>query len=257
MLKSIRARMFLLFVMSVMLAACATSPVAPASEPVATESPPMPAPAMPTAVPEPEPTASRADEPGAAGALAFDEQAAYYVSRLPRPSDVPAGWRMDRTPQYQERMPAPGDTYRFACEELPARSVGLATVGYRSLDALPSMTIEYVIYPTAGDAADALEDMRRAMTACPEFAIRGDADDTPDARFTPLDFPDYGSGSFGAALETETSATGSLVTHVIKIQRGNVVVGINHANWGDQPPPDAAITEQMAGLTLDYLGRED
>ncbi len=257
MFKSIQARISLLLIMAAALAACTTSPAASVPEPVTTALPATLAPEATTALDEPEPSTAVGDEPAAAGALAFDEQAAYYVSRLPRPADVPTGWRMDRTPQYQERMPAPGDTYRFACEELPSRSVGLATVGYRSLDALPSMTVEYAVYPTADDAASALEDMRRAALACDEFAIRSDDDGPPNARLTPLDFPDYGSSSFGAALETDTSATGSLLTHVIKIQRGNVVVGINHANWGDQPPPDDAITEQMARLTLDYLARED
>lgn len=206
---------------------------------------------------EPGATESGGEEPGSVGALALDEQAAYYISRLPRPSDVPAGWRMDRTPQFEERAPAPGETYRFACEELPARSIGQATVGYRSLDALPSMTIEYVVYASDEDAAAALAEMRAATETCEQFALSGQAGDPPDAAFLPLDFPSFGGDSFGAALTTDTAATGSLLTHVIKIQSGPVVVGINHANWGDQPPPEAAVTEAMARLTLDYLAVQD
>lgn len=260
MLRSMRFLVILLLFTIPALAACQSDqsvvqavPTATSSEtasiPTSTEAP------LPTSIAEPSAEAEALSDSPALEIL--EDQAAYYVSRLPRPSDVPAGWRMDRTPRYEERTPAPGDTYRFACEELPSRSIGLAAVGYRSLDALPSMTIEYVVYPTVDDAADALEDMRRAIVNCAEFALGGDAEAPPDASLTPLDFPAYGTDSFAAALATDTSATGSLLTHVIKIQSGNVVVGINHANWGDQPPPEAAITEQMAGITLNYLDRED
>lgn len=244
----------LYLVTTFMLVACAAEPATNESATTLGDDA-SPPPALPTATAA-TPT-SDAEEPAPAGALALDEQAAFYISRLPRPADVPAGWRMDRTPQFQERSPAPGESYRFACEQLPARSVGLATVGYRSLDALPSMTIEYVVYPTEGDAAQALADMQQAAETCEQFALSGQAGDPPDARFAPLEFPSFGSSSFGAALTTDTETTGALLTHVIKIQSGNVVVGINHANWADQPPPETAVTEAMARLTLDYLARED
>lgn len=190
-----------------------------------------------------------------ARAGAEETDAAYYIARLPRPADVPEGWLMDRTPQYEARSPLPGDTYRYACQQLPSRSIGLASVGYRSLDALPSLTIEYVIYPSAADAAAALAEMRQATGACPEFAISSEPGAEPNARLSLLDFPSLGESSFGAMLATSTEVTGDLVTHVIKIQEGSVVVGINHANWGDQPPPNREITERIAELALQYLGQ--
>jgi hypothetical protein len=165
---------------------------------------------------------------------------------------------MNPPPDFQTRAPGPDETYQFACLELPARSIGLASVGYRSLEGLPNVVIEYVVYPTAGDAGAALADMRRAAEACAAFTI-GEGDDAIQAAFAPLDFPAQGDDSFAAALTTSGPITGDLLTHVIKIQRGHVVIGISHANAAGGAPPDAALTEALAWLTveqIDGLGEE-
>lgn len=177
---------------------------------------------------------------------------AEYILLLPREAAVPAGWPMSPPPDYQPRQPQPGDTYRFACLDLTSRSVGAASVGYRSLEGLPSIHIEYVIYPSEESAADALADMQKAVEECPTFTI-GSGEGAITAAFTPLDFPAYGDAGFAAALATGSSITGQLRTDMIKIRNGHVIIGINHANYAGEPPPDAALTESLAALAVSNL----
>lgn len=198
------------------------------------------------------PTATIEAAPPAATTPAATREGANYVLGLPREAAMPADWLMNPPPAFQTRSPGPGDTYRFACLDLPARSTGLASVGYRGLEGLPSVFIEYAIYPSAAEAGAALADMRRAATECAEFTI-GEGDDAIRAAFAPLDFPAQGDDSFAAALTTSGPTTGDLLTHVIKIQRDHVVIGISHANAAGGPPPDAALTESLAQVAVEQI----
>lgn len=175
-----------------------------------------------------------------------------YVLLLPREAAVPGGWVMNPSPNFQTRRPNPGDTYRFACLDLPARSIGVASVGYRNLEGLPSVHVEYVVYPSAEDAAAALADMQRATEACATFTI-GQGEGATSAALLPLDFPAYGDAGFAVALNTTSAQTGDLVTHVIKIRRDHVVAGISHAGYADAPPPDSALSESLAALVVSNL----
>jgi len=198
-----------------------------------------------------EPTTGAAASPAATTPVATREGATYVLS-LPREAAVPADWLMNPPPAFQTRSPGPGDVYRFACLDLPARSTGLASVGYRSLEGLPNVVIEYAVYPSAAEAGAALADMRRAAAECAAFTI-GEGEGAIQAAFAPLDFPAQGDDSFAAALTTSGPTTGDLLTHVIKIQRDHVVIGISHANAAGGPPPDAALTESLAQLAVEQI----
>lgn len=178
-----------------------------------------------------------------------------YVASLLRPSDVPAGWLLDRAPRFVPRSPEPGETYAFACETLPARSTGVATVGYRSLEGLPSLSVEYVVYPSAEAAAAALADMQTAAESCGAFGVSLVGSESVTAEMTPLALSPFGDASFAIALDTRSPTTGDLLTHVVKILQDNVVIGINHAVRSDDAPPDREITEQAARLTVQYLSQ--
>ncbi|MEZ4517970.1 MAG: hypothetical protein R3C44_14515 [Chloroflexota bacterium] len=230
------------------------------------------------AEPHPEPTATRfvivtpivedaasptdtAVQPGdpappeiVATAEAIYGEGGVYVANLPRPGDVPSGWLMDRSPHYQARTPEPGETYRFACRDLPARSTGVATVGYRSLEGLPSVSIEYVLYPSDEAAEAALADMGEAAETCGEFGAQlSGLTGGVQARITPVDYPAFGEGTFAAVLETDSEATGPLVTQVIKIRQGNVVAGINHVVSAGEAEPDPVVGEALSELVVTYL----
>ena len=176
-----------------------------------------------------------------------------YVLLLPREDAVPAGWAMSPLPDFQTRAPGPGDTYRFACRDLPARSIGIATVGYRHLDGLPSVAIEYVVYPSADAAGAALADMRDAAESCGPFTI-GQGDSATAAVFAPLDFPALGDDRFAAALSTGDDTAGDLLIHVVKVRQGHVVIGISHTTYAGEAPPDAALTESLVKRAVDNLG---
>jgi len=179
-------------------------------------------------------------------------EGAGYVLLLPRESALPGGWVMSPAPDYEARRPAAGETYRFTCADLPARSVGRASVGYRHLEGLPSVQIEYVIYATDDDAADALADMEAAADRCAEFTL-GEGEGATTAAFAALDFPPYGDGGFARTLATNSPATGELTTHMIKVRRGHVVIGVNHANYSDGDAPDGALTESLVALAVNNL----
>ena len=171
---------------------------------------------------------------------------------LPREDAVPTGWAINPPPDFQTRAPNPDDTYRFACRDLPARSIGIATVGYRHLDGLPSVAIEYVIYASADAAAAALADMRAAAETCGDFAI-GQGDAATAAALAPLVFDPLGDDSFAAALTTGGDTAGGLLIHVVKVRQGHVVIGISHSAAADQPPPDAALTRALAERAVENL----
>ena len=154
---------------------------------------------------------------------------------------------MSPPPDVRTRAPQPGDTYRFACRDLPARSIGLATVGYRHLDGLPSVAIEYVVYASAEDATAALADMRAAAESCGDFTIGA-----TDAAFAPLDFPELGDDRFATALTT-SGGSGDLLTHVVKVRQSHVVIGISHSVYADQAPPDDALTRALVELAIENL----
>ena len=227
------------------------------AQPPAANAPTAPAAALPAA------TASVADAPTVAAAPtaaatppaapspAATRTGADYVLRLPREDAVPADWRMSPLPDFQARAPQPGDTYRFACRDLPARSIGVATVGYRHLDGLPSVAIEYVVYPSAEEAAAALADMREAAESCGDFTI-GAGDSASSARFAPLDFA-AGEDGFAAALSTDNEATGPLLTHVVKVRRDHVIIGVSHSAAAGAEPPDADLTRGLIQTALDNL----
>lgn len=238
-------RLLLLLLVMGITAACGRAPAAPldatppAGTPVAViADTATPEPVAPSRIPPPTPRPTRAGVD--------------YVLLLPREAAVPTGWAMNPAPSFETRRPEPGETYRFACRELTARSVGAAKVGYRSLEGLPSIHIEYVVYPTDEIAAAALEDMESSVEACPEFTI-GEGDGAIAASFAPLSFPDYGDDGFGAVLTTSSSLTGDLQTHAIKIRAGHVIIGINHATYATDPPPDMALTESVAALAAGNL----
>ena len=174
-----------------------------------------------------------------------------YVLRLPREDAVPANWAMSPLPDFQSRAPQPGDTYRFACRDLPARSIGIATVGYRHLDGLPSVAIEYVIYGSAADAADALADMRAAAETCGDFTLGAGGATT--AAFAPLDFPELGDERFAVALSTSGDASGDLLTHVVKVRQSHIVIGISHTTYADEAPPDGALTRALVERAINNL----
>jgi hypothetical protein len=227
-----------------LLAACGGEPAAgvPAT-PAATQ--PVVAPTEPPSSPAPTETLS-ATPPAATRA------GSEYVLLLPREAAVPAGWAMNPAPTFETRRPQPGDTYRFACQDLTARSIGIATVGYRSLEGLPSIHIEYVIYPTAEAAAAALADMRQAVDECAEFDIGAGVGAT-SAAFSALEFPAYGDAGFAAALRTDSPTAGALLTHMVKVRQGHTVIGINHANYDGEAPPDVALTESLVALAVGNL----
>ena len=197
--------------------------------------------AVPAAVPSRSPT-----PPALATRVGAD-----YVLRLPREDAVPANWAMSPLPDFQSRTPQPGDTYRFACRDLPARSIGIATVGYRHLDGLPSVAIEYVIYSSAADAADALADMRAAAETCGDFALGPGGATT--AAFAPLDFPELGDDRFAVALPTSGEAGGDLLTHVVKVRQSHVIIGISHTTYAGETPPDDALTRALVERAIDNL----
>lgn len=204
------------------------------------------------------PVPDTASAPAAAATLPASEPVATrvgaeYVLRLPRETILPPAWAMDRAPAYQVREPAPDESYRFACRDLPARSIGLATVGYRSLEGLPSIAVEYVIYPSTDAAAAALIDMRNAVNDCASFTI-GDGDSATAAVLRMLDYPQVGATGFAAALETSGPISGELVTHLLKFQQANVVVGIHHSVTPEEAPPDEALTVLFAETALRNLG---
>ena len=212
---------------------------------------PLPATASPSVPTDPAPEATVA-LPTVAAVAAPTRVGVDYVILLPREAAVPVGWAMNPTVNYDTRQPQPGETYHFACRDLTARSIGAASVGYRSLEGLPSIHIEYVVYPTAELAAAALADMQSAVEACPEFTI-GEGDGATSAAFSPLDFPAYGDAGFATALNTSSPVTGELQTHAIKIRSGHVVIGINHTTYATEPPPDRALTESLAALAVGNL----
>lgn len=241
----LRSTLIWLALPALLLAACGRS--AGVQESPAMSSAPAAATLPAAATPAPLPSPSSSVATPAATRVGAD-----YVLLLPREAAVPAGWVMNPTPAYESRRPQPGDTYRFGCLDLTARSVGVATVGYRNLEGLPNVHIEYVIYPTAEDAAAALADMQRATVECPTFTI-GEGDGATAAAFGPLDFPPYGDAGIASTLHTESDLTGSLLTHMIKIRRGHVIIGIHHANYAGEPPPDRALTESLAALAVGNL----
>ncbi len=228
-----------------LLSACGGNTAAPAASIRGTAAP-SPAPlstatTVPAAVPSPSPT-----PPALATRVGAD-----YVLRLPREDAVPANWAMSPLPDFQSRTPQPGDTYRFACRDLPARSIGIATVGYRHLDGLPSVAIEYVIYSSAADAADALADMRAAAETCGDFALGPGGATT--AAFAPLDFPELGDDRFAVALPTSGEAGGDLLTHVVKVRQSHVIIGISHTTYAGETPPDDALTRALVERAIDNL----
>jgi hypothetical protein len=170
------------------------------------------------------------------------------VLRLPREDAVPADWAMSPQPDFQRRAPQPGDTYPFACRDLPARSIGIATVGYRHLDGLPSVAIEYVVYASAADAEAALADMAAATETCGDFTLGATT-----AAFVPLEFPDLGDGRFAAALTTHGTESGDLLIHVVKVRQGHVVIGVSHTTYAGEAPPDEALTRALVEQAMDNL----
>lgn len=188
----------------------------------------------------------------AAPTVAATRVGANYVLLLPREAAVPAGWLINPSPAFETRQPAPGDTYRYACRDLPARSVGQASVGYRHLEGLPNVFIEYVIYPTAELAAEALADMQAATDACDEFTI-GEGEGATQATFAPLEFPAHGEAGFAAALTTQAAQADGLLTHVVKVRQGHVIIGVSHANAAGGDPPDLALTESLVALAVSNL----
>lgn len=215
----------------------------PTLRPATVAAPTPPPPATP-------PTAS--PTPVAPAAPAATRTGADYVLRLPREDAVPANWAMNPVPDFETRAPQPGETYHFACRDLPARSIGVATVGYRHLDGLPSVSIEYVIYPTAEDASAALADMRAAADACDDFTI-GSGDAATAAGFTPLEPPAGGDEGFAAALTTVNAVSGDLVTHVVKVRQSHVIIGISHTARAGEALPDEALTRMLIETALDNL----
>ena len=228
-----------IILLSAVLIACRAQPAAEVALPTV-----LPALPAATDVPAPAPT----DAP----VRVATRVGADYVLLLPREAAVPADWVMNPVPDFETRRPQPGDTYHFACRDLPARSVGIATVGYRHLEGLPSIHIEYVIYPTAEEAAAALADMQAAVEACAEFTI-GEGNGATAAAFSLLDFPAYGDAGFAAALGTESPVAGSLLTHMIKARQGHVIVGVSHSAYAAETPPDQALTESLLALAVNNL----
>ena len=153
--------LLLVLTLALLTVGCGTSDSPPAIATTAPIAAPLPT-AITTATSAPVETLPPAPSPTPAeqATPAATRTGADYVLRLPREDAVPSGWAMSPQPDFETRAPRPGETYRFACRDLPARSIGIATVGYRHLDGLPSVAIEYVIYPTAEAAAAALADMR-------------------------------------------------------------------------------------------------
>lgn len=227
--------------------ACGRTDAPPATTPL----PAIVTPETPTAVPNSTPASTIAGD-----AIILEPQAtrvgANYVLQLPREDSVPVNWAMDRPPDFRVHERQPGETYRFACLELPARSIGVASVGYRHLDGLPNVYIEYVVYRSPEDAAAALADMQRAAENCAEFEI-GTGSAATSARMSPIDLGSYGQESFAASLETSGEATGELVTHVLKVRQDDVIIGINHAASAAGAPPDSALTESLAGVAVRNL----
>lgn len=231
---------------TLLLSACGGD-VPTTEPPEATSAPTTPATAQSAATAEPAATIEPTAPPPAATRVGAE-----YVLLLPREAAVPAGWIMNPAPDFQVRQPGPSDTYRFACLDLPARSTGVASVGYRSLEGLPSIHVEYVVYPSAEDAAAALADMQRAAEECAAFTI-GQGDSATVAALAPLAFPAYGDAGFAMTLSTSSPQTGELLTHVIKIRHEHVIAGISHAAYADAPPPDSALSESLAALIVSNL----
>ena len=203
------------------------------------------------------PASEDADSAAGAGSAAPDADAtatplplatrvgSEYVLLLPREDAVPTDWAMSPPPDFQTRTPGPDDTYRFACRDLPARSIGIATVGYRHLDGLPSVAIEYVVYASADAAEAALADMRAAAEECGDFAI-GQGNNATAATLAPLAFDALGDAHFAAALSTRSDTSGDLLIHLVKVRQGHVVIGISHTAYADGATPDAALTRALA-----------
>ena len=245
--------LLLVLTLALLTVGCGTSDSPPAIATTAPIAAPLPT-AITTATSAPVETLPPAPSPTPAeqATPAATRTGADYVLRLPREDAVPSGWAMSPQPDFETRAPRPGETYRFACRDLPARSIGIATVGYRHLDGLPSVAIEYVIYPTAEDAAAALADMRVAADTCGDFTI-GSGDAATAASFAPLEPPVGGEEGFAAALTTANAVSGDLVTHLVKERQNHVIIGISHTARAGDAPPDEALTRALIETALSNL----
>ena len=245
--------LLLVLTLALLTVGCGTSDSPPAIATTAPIAAPLPT-AITTATSAPVETLPPAPSPTPAvhATPAATRTGADYVLRLPREDAVPSGWAMSPQPDFETRAPRPGETYRFACRDLPARSIGIATVGYRHLDGLPSVAIEYVIYPTAEDAAAALADMRVAADTCGDFTI-GSGDAATAASFAPLEPPVGGEEGFAAALTTANAVSGDLVTHLVKVRQNHVISGISHTARAGDAPPDEALTRALIETALSNL----
>ena len=247
--------------MTLLLAACAGNGAADVGLSSASEAVDS---ANRTTTPTAESAASDADSAAGANSAAPDADAtatplplatrvgSEYVLLLPREDAVPTDWAMSPPPDFQTRTPGPDDTYRFACRDLPARSIGIATVGYRHLDGLPSVAIEYVVYASADAAEAALADMRAAAEECGDFAI-GQGNNATAATLAPLAFAALGDDHFAAALSTRSDTSGDLLIHLVKVRQGHVVIGISHTAYADGATPDAALTRALAEQAVNNL----
>jgi hypothetical protein len=54
-------------------------------------------------------------------------------------------------------------------------------------------------------------------------------------------------------LATENETTGGLLTHLVKVQSGHVVIGVNHSRYADEEPPDARLTAALIETALALL----
>lgn len=263
MFKALLRAASVLIMVALAAAACVEPPAAPeatsvATLPAAEQSAPSSA-AAATAATQPtatlsSPTASPAGpSPSPTRAAEAPRPGAEHVLKLPREDSVPADFLMARLPDYQVRNPSPSDTYRFACQDLPARSIGVATVSYRHLSGLPSVSVEYVIYPDPAVAGQALADMQDAMRQCPNFTIGEGTERT--ATLAELALPPLGDSSFAMTLSTEGPTTGSLETQALKMLVGEYVVGINYVDYATRQPGDSNLLESVAHAALQALAQ--
>ena len=193
---------------------------------------------VPVTTGEANETSSVVDESteGAAAAIVTDKDRDNVIAALLTLDDMPTGWTQNETAVFTPSTP--GGTYRSMCQDIPARSIGSASVSFSQSTLGPQVDQFITIYPSSEEAEAAMADLSGVAQECGEYS-----DDNGNVfTLSPLAFPSLGDDTFAVR-----SANQLVQADWVRIRVDSAIINLIQAGLSI----NSELTEELARLAVD------
>ncbi len=150
--------------------------------------------------------------------------------------DMPTGWTQAEAADFSPSTP--GGTYRSMCMDIPARSIGSASVSFSQSTLGPQINQTVVVFPSRNEAEAAMADLANVAQECGEYS-----DDNGNVfTLSSLAFPSLGDDAFAVRSSNQL-----VQADWVQVRVDSTIINLIQAGLSI----DSELTEEVARLAVE------